>query len=148
MIKVESVLPAARGRLATLGTASRLVEAAGLLSGPERNLIVVNDDQGRMAGVVTKTDVVGRISRCTGSSCTVPVEQVMNRDVVACRPSDWLEDVWRLFSERRLKNIPVVDADDAPLGVLNVRDALEALLEDVQHEEQLLRDYVMGVGYR
>ena len=148
MIKVESVLPAARGRLATLGTESRLVEAAGLLSGPERNLIVVNDARGRMVGVVTKTDVVGRISRCTGSSCTVPVEQVMTREVLACRPRDWLEDVWRIFSQRRLKNIPVIDADDVPLGILNVGDALHALLEDVQHEEQLLRDYVMGVGYR
>lgn len=147
MIKVESVLPAARGRLATLGASSRLVEAAALLSGPERNLVVINDASGRMAGVVTRTDIVARISRCTGSTCTVPVEQVMTRDVLSCRPDDWLEDVWREFNRRRLKNIPVIDDAGIPLGILNVRDALEALLEDVQHEEQLLRDYVMGVGY-
>lgn len=147
MIKVETVLPAARGRLATLGTESRLMEAAGVLSSPERDLVVINDAQGRIAGVVTKTDVVGHISRCAGSGCTVPVEQVMTHDVVACRPADWLEDVWRIFSQRRLKNIPVIDFDGVPLGVLNVRDALQALLEDVQYEGQLLRDYVMGVGY-
>jgi CBS domain-containing protein len=47
-----------------------------------------------------------------------------------------------------LKNVPVVDADSKPLGVLNARDVLQSLLEDVEYEEQLLRDYVMCVGYR
>jgi CBS domain-containing protein len=51
------------------------------------------------------------------------------------------------MKERRLKNIPIVDQDGRPLGVLNARDALEALLEEVEYEEILLREYVMCVGY-
>ena len=51
------------------------------------------------------------------------------------------------MKERRLKNIPIVDEDVRPLGVLNARDALEALLEEVEYEEVLLREYVMCVGY-
>ena len=147
MIKVESVLPAARARLAVLGTDARLVEAATLLTDAERNLIVIGDDAGRIAGVVTRTDIVRRIGHCTGFSCTTEVKHVMSRKVISCRPEDWLEDVWRAFSTHRLKNIPVLDAEQTPIGILNVRDALLALLEDVQYEEQLLRDYVMGVGY-
>jgi hypothetical protein len=30
--------------------------------------------------------------------------------------------------------------------MLNARDLLEALLEEVEHEEVLLRDYVMSIG--
>lgn len=45
------------------------------------------------------------------------------------------------MKERRLKNIPIVDQDGRPLGVLNARDALEALLEEVEYEEILLREY-------
>lgn len=148
MIKVESVLPAARARLAALGAGARLVEAATLLTDAECNLVVINDDGGRIAGVVTKTDVVRRVGRCTGFSCTTEVKHVMSRDVITCHSNDWLEDVWRSFSTHRLKNIPVVDTENAPIGILNVRDALQALLEDVQYEERLLRDYVMGVGYQ
>ncbi len=148
MIKIESVLPAARARLATIGIEATLVEAASLLTDPEHNLIVVSDDHGKISGVVTKTDIVARISQCAGARCDVAVKHVMTRDVVACHPNDWLEEVWRIFNARRFKNIPVIDAEHTPLGILNVRDALQALLEDVQYEEQLLRDYVMGVGYR
>lgn len=49
---------------------------------------------------------------------------------------------------RGLKNIPVVDADNKPLGVLNARDVLQNLWQEVQQEEDLLFNYVMNVGYR
>ena len=48
---------------------------------------------------------------------------------------------------RGLKNVPVTDEDSRPVGVLNARDVLQALLRVVKNEESLLRDYVMNVGY-
>lgn len=35
-----------------------------------------------------------------------------------------------------------------PLGVLYANDALEAMLNEVENNEEFLRDYVMGTGYR
>ena len=52
------------------------------------------------------------------------------------------------MKSRNVKNVPVADADGCPLGVLNARDALGVLLQEVKGEESLLRDYVMGIGYR
>ena len=43
---------------------------------------------------------------------------------------------------------PVVGDRHKPIGVLTVNDALQALLKEVEHEEELLREYVMCVGYR
>ncbi len=71
----------------------------------------------------------------------------MTRIVTFCRPGDPLPEVWSVMKQHRLKNIPIVDQDVRPLGVLNARDALEALLEEVEYEEILLREYVMCIGY-
>ena len=49
--------------------------------------------------------------------------------------------------ERGLKNVPIMDHDCRPIGMLNARDVLQALLSDVKYEESLLRDYVMTAGY-
>lgn len=46
-----------------------------------------------------------------------------------------------------MKNVPITDLESRPMGVLNARDALEALLDEVENEESLLRDCVMCVGY-
>jgi CBS domain-containing protein len=141
-------LPAARDGLVTVRTDALLIDAAKLLNDPRHNLVVVCDDSGRMAGVITKTDVVSRISHCTGCSCTMAAAHVMTREVTFCRPSDRLHEVWSIVKQRALKNIPIVDQDNMPLGVLSARDLVRVLLEDTEHEESLLLDYVVGIGYR
>ena len=59
-----------------------------------------------------------------------------------------MQDVSERMKERHLKNIPVVDRDNRPLGVLTARAILRALLGDAKYEEAQLIDYVKGVGYR
>lgn len=144
---IEGMLHAAREKLVTIVDDANLIEAAKLLSSGT-DLVIVCDGEGALQGVVTKTDVVKQISVCQGATCICPVSTVMTRDVALCRGSDRLEDVSRLMKERHLKNIPVVDGDNRPIGVLTARSILRALLSDAEHEEAQLVDYVKGVGYR
>jgi CBS domain-containing protein len=145
---VERMMPAAQNRLVTIRDDAPLIEAAILLRDLDIDLVVVCNSDERLAGVITKTDIVRQISQCRGSGCVTAASSVMTRTVILCRPGDRLPEIWSIMKERRLKNIPIVDEDARPLGVLNARDALETLLEEVEHEEILLREYVMCVGYR
>jgi len=147
-VRVETLLPSARNRLATISDKAQLTEAAARLGDGHTNLIVVCDDAGTMSGVVSKTDIVSRIGHCQGSSCAEMATTVMTREVACCRPDAALKDVWSLMKDKGFLHIPVVDEDNQPLGVLTARDVLQALLGEVEHEETLLRDYVMGIGYR
>jgi CBS domain-containing protein len=143
---VERLLPGARKRLVTIADDTPLIEAARLLSSGT-DLLVVCGSAGLLAGVVTKTDVVRQMSNCQGAGCTTAVSSTMTRDVVLCRPDEFLHDVWMRIRERSLKNIPVAGWDSCPLGVLNARDILQVLLRESEDEEAMLRDYVMGIGY-
>lgn len=145
---VERMVTTARDRLVTILHSAPLIGAARLLGTSNTDLVVVCRSGGQLSGVITKTDVVRQISRCQGSSCTVAVSAIMTDDVVFCRPTDQVSDIWAIMKERRLKNIPVTDAASIPIGLINARDALEVLLTEVEQEETLLRDYVMCVGYR
>ena len=42
----------------------------------------------------------------------------------------------------------VIDENSKPSGVVNAGDALRALMAEEKYEATLLRDYVMGTGYR
>jgi hypothetical protein len=53
-----------------------------------------------------------------------------------------------MMTARRLQNMPVLEGGDRPLGVLDIRDALAALLDEERYEERLLANYVSGVGYQ
>ncbi len=144
---VEQLLAKARERLVTIADDALLIEAAKLLQA-ETELVIVCNSGGLLVGVITKTDVVKQISHCQGASCMVEAAAVMTLDVLHCEAKDLLHDVWARMKERGLKNVPVVDPTSRPLGLLHARDILEVLLGESESDEALLRDYVMGVGYR
>lgn len=144
---VGGLIDLTRERLVMLSDGAPLIDAARLFDKLDTDVVVICAANGRLVGVVTKTDVVRQIGRCQGSACTTLVSSVMTRDVLACREGEELGLVWSEMKARKLKNVPVLDNQSKPLGVLNARDALQALLGEVENEESLLRDYVMTVGY-
>ena len=145
---VSSIAAVTRSRLVTLSADALLVNAAKLLSDTHISLVVVCNSDGAMVGVITKTDIVREIGRCGESACTTAVADVMTQDVAYCRPTDTLSDVLSMMEKRGFIHTPVVDEQFKPLGVMNARDALRALMAEGKYEMSLLRDYVMGIGYR
>jgi arabinose-5-phosphate isomerase len=71
----------------------------------------------------------------------------MIRQMISCHPRDLLIDVWSKMKQHGLRHIPVIDSERRPVGIVNSRDALQALLTTAANETELLRDYVMSVGY-
>lgn len=145
---VEQILPQARERLATIGAAASVTDAAELMSRLHADLVVVCNETGSMVGVITKTDIVSQIGRCGAGGCTARVDTIMTREVLSCRANELLQDVWTAMKARSLQRVPVVAEDGKPIGILYLRDVLKSLLGEVKDEETLLRDYVMNVGYR
>ena len=72
----------------------------------------------------------------------------MQHDVLVCRTGERLSDVWDAMKARGIENVPLLDQDSRPLGVVNARDLLQMLLKESADDEGMMRDYVMGFGYR
>jgi CBS domain-containing protein len=145
---VESILPLAVQRLITIEANAPLAHAAKLLGETHRALLVVCNPEGVMVGVITKTDVVRQVARNQESLNVITAAAAMTSEVTSCRPGDLVSDVLATMKERGLVHLPVVDERNRPSGVINARDALQALLSEVTDEGLLLRAYIMGIGYR
>ena len=85
---VKQMLPRARERLAVIEAEAPVREAAYLMSKPHTNLVVVCS-HGDMVGVVTKTDIVSQISRCTGFGCTFFADD--KAAITSIRFRDWAQ---------------------------------------------------------
>jgi CBS domain-containing protein len=146
-MRVERVLPIAIQRLITIRDDALVTDAAKLLSSTHKSLVVVCNPDGVMVGVISKTDVVRQMAHCQGVSCTMSVAAVMTRDVTYCHPNDVLKDVLSIMKERGFVHVPIVNQESKPVGVINARDALQVLLEEVEYDGSFIRDYIMGIGY-
>ena len=145
--RVDHLSAVTHARLATVTLQTPLLEAAQQLSQTHIGLVVVCDTDGVIAGVVSKGDIVRQIGHCQGNTCHTLVSELMTTKVIGCEPSDLLSDVLTVMQEHGLVHVPVLDAHQRPLGVVNARDALRALVAEGDYEQSLLLDYVMGVGY-
>jgi CBS domain-containing protein len=96
--------------------------------------------------VLSKSDLVRHLSRA--GTADSPVDRLMTLPIISCGPNDDVHGVWQTMTGRNLQNMPVLDVDLKPLGVLDIRDALKALLEQEEYQERLLANYIAGVGYQ
>lgn len=133
-------------RLSTLREHASVRSAAAAFDHGQVGLIVVCDDVGRATGVVTKSDLVRHIA--LAGQIGAPVADIMSRSIISGRTSDDLQDTWSRMLVQRLQNLPLLAPDDRPVGTLDIRDAVQALLSMEQEQEQQLINYIAGCGYR
>ncbi len=143
---VERLAPVTSARLTILSEDVSVRAAADSFSDIQLGLIVVCGEGGQATGVVSKSDLVRHLAR-SGAAGT-PIREVMTRSIVYCLPGQDLNDAWQSMRLRRLQNMPVLENGRRPVGVLDVRDALQAILREEQDQERLLVNYIAGVEYR
>jgi CBS domain-containing protein len=145
---ISSIEAVARSRLLTVGADALLAEVAALLSDSQISLVVVCDVSGAAVGAITESILVRQLGFGQASVFTTSAGEVMTREFSVCMPTDPLSEILAVMHNQGLLHVLVVDASNKPLGVVNARDGLRALLAAGNHEEALLRNYVMGVGYQ
>jgi len=148
VVLVQHILDSARRRLAVLGPEALISDAAEILANPATPLVVVCDADGIAVGVISRTDLVKVIACARIHVFNTSASAIMTRSVLSCRVDQTLQRVWATMSTRSVRCAPILDNDGRPQGVVHARDLASALLDEVTHEEALLRDYVLGIGYQ
>jgi CBS domain-containing protein len=144
-MRIEQLKLVTAPRLIVIDTEATLRAAARSLANPGIGLVVVCDEGGRAAGVLSKSDIIRHLAH--RDPTTSSVATLMSRNIIACAPDDEVYAVWQTMAQQRLQNMPILGADSTPLGILDVRDAMKALFEQEQYQERMLSDYVAGLGY-
>jgi CBS domain-containing protein len=106
--------------------------------------VVVMED-GRLTGLLTERDVLTRVVAAGRQPDLTCVADVMTRHPVIVAPRVTVEEVMNLFTEKRCRQIPVVDeADDRLVGLISIGDVTRWLVETHRAEVKHLREYIAG----
>ncbi len=85
----------------------------------------VVDRAGRLVGIFTDGDL-RRLVEHGETDFTRPVSSSMGRNPRTVRPDALVVDAARVLRQARIDQVPVVDADGRPVGLLDVQDLLAA----------------------
>jgi CBS domain-containing protein len=148
MILVKHILEPARKRLAVLSEEASLFDAAQILANRDTPLVVVCDGDGIAVGVISPSHIVNILATAGVAAMGFNAAAIMTKPLLSCHIDEALEQIWAVMNSRTLPCAPILDQDGRAQGVLFARDVAIALLNEANHDEELLRDYVMGVGYQ
>jgi len=86
--------------------------------------VVVNDD-GKLCGIVTDGDLRRALLRDV-NLFNAPVTEVMTKSPKVIQPDALATEALRLMQTYQIDDLPVVDEDGRPVGMLDVQDLLQA----------------------
>ena len=148
MLVVKHILDAAQKRLAVLSREASLFDAARILENRDTPLIVVCDSDGIAVGVIATSHFVKVLATAGADALGFNAGAIMTKPLLSCHVDEELQQVWAVMNSRTLPCALILGDDGRAQGVLHARDVAIALLDEVNYEELLLRNYVMGVGYQ
>ena len=148
MAWVKDILEPAQERLAVLSRDASLVAAAQVLANPNTPLAVVCDSDRVAVGVIAPSHIIKALASAGAAALDINAGAIMTKPVLICHLDDTLQQVWAVMNSRTLPCAPILDGEGRPQGIIHARDVAMLLLDEINIEEGLLRDYVMGVGYQ
>lgn len=101
-----------------------VMEAFRDVTGARRaGALLLVDASGALSGIFTDADLRRRLtSEGPGPWLASPIAEVMTRTPTVLGPDALIRDAIRIMREKRLDELPVVDAQGRPLGLLDVQD--------------------------
>ena len=86
--------------------------------------VMVVDKEGKLAGIITDADLRRLIAKQTAKAFNVRLAEVMTSQCKKIRLDALAAEATAIFHKYRVDELPVVDAEDKPVGLIDVQDIL------------------------
>ncbi|WEX10725.1 CBS domain-containing protein [Chelativorans sp. AA-79] len=108
-------------------------EVAKIMKEKDIGAVPVGDND-RLIGMVTDRDITIRALPNGHDVSSLTARDVMSPGISYCRAEDALQDAVRLMEKKKIRRLPVIDADKRMVGMLSVGDISHFGDEDLTGE--------------
>lgn len=105
--------------------------------------VAVIDEKQRVAGIFTERDVLRRLSLGERDPRTLSVREVMTTPVEMATRSTTAAEALATMVERHYRHLPIVDDDVRLLGMLSIRNVLQAQIDTLTRQLDQARSVVL-----
>ncbi|GAB3258583.1 CBS domain-containing protein [Nocardioides dilutus] len=124
----------------TIGPDAGVRELLALLAEHNVGALIVSSDGESLEGIVSERDVVRHLHH-DGTVVNNTVRAIMTDLVETCAPSDQLDDLMEIMTNRRIRHVPVIQ-DGKLAGIISIGDVVKHKMSQLQFERDQLDSYV------
>ncbi len=142
-MNVSDILKRKGSVVVTTKPSDSVASLSKLLRDQRIGAVVVSDDGVTIDGFVSERDVAYSLCIHKADLFSMPVSEIMTRDVITCSPDDDVAKVASAMHGHRIRHIPVVEGNRA-CGMVSIRDLLNVRVDELQKEAAMLRTLANG----
>lgn len=142
---IASVLRTKGNTIVSVGPDTPLPELASTFASRRIGAVLVLDDDGKLAGIVSERDVVKALASSGTAVHTLNADDIMTRSVTTVTPRTTINEAMELMDRGYFRHLPVLD-DGALLGIISIRDVVRARIERQVEENESLHTYIHSRG--
>jgi arabinose-5-phosphate isomerase len=131
LVKVEAVMR--RGdelRLASAEATVRAVFAHPRRRGRRTGAVILTEADGRLSGLFTDSDLARLFEQHRDEALDRPIREVMTVGPLTVPLGTRLVDALEVLSRHKISELPVVDTDGCPVGLLDITDLIGLVPEE------------------
>lgn len=140
MKSVAELLKQKNGVLCTIAADASVFEALQLLAENDIGALPVMRAD-KLVGIVSERDYTRKIALQGKNSRDCRVADIMTQEVLVVKPTTRARACMALMSNQRIRHLPVVDGD-ALMGMISIRDILDAVIADQAATIEQLETYI------
>ncbi|MDA7945874.1 MAG: CBS domain-containing protein [Hyphomicrobiaceae bacterium] len=118
-----------------------LLDIAKTLRKHRIGCVVLTDNKGGIAGIVSERDIVRAIADAGSDVLSAPVSRCMTKKVVTCSRSETIDAIMAAMTDGRFRHMPVVE-DEVLIGVISIGDVVRLRIAEAELEAAAMRDYI------
>ncbi|HEX6141367.1 MAG TPA: CBS domain-containing protein [Geminicoccaceae bacterium] len=142
---IGQILASKGSSVVTTRAEASVADVVRLLREKHIGAVVVTDDDGGLAGIVSERDITRGLAERGAQLLDMKVGDIMTREVVTCSPGDGIEKLMTDMTEGRFRHLPVV-SDAKLIGIISIGDVVKHRLQELESEAHQLHDYIAGTA--
>ncbi len=142
-MKVRDILKDKGTEVATIQEEKTLYDAVKILVEKNIGSLLVLDQKGAVAGIITERDILRECDRRFQSLNQTKVKEVMTKNLIVASPDDDLDYVENIMTKNRIRHLPII-ANQKLEGIISIGDLVNVLRRECHVENRYLKDYISG----
>ena len=108
--------------------------------------VAIVDAEGKVAGIFTERDVLKKLALSGQDPRKAPVREFMTTPVKLAAQEMSPGEALAEMVEHHVRHLPIVDAGGKLLGVLSIRNLLQAQVDELAHDLDSVEQYLSNDG--
>ena len=146
MLSVQQLMQArAEAGTITVSPEETVYHALMLMANHNTGAVMVVDN-GQMVGIFTERDYARKVILMGRCSLDTKIREIMTRELITVHPEATLEECMEVMTRWHIRHLPIL-SEGRLVGIVSMRDVVQAIITKKEETIQDLEKYIMGQGY-